>query len=52
LYAIGEAVLAQFPAIERIRLIMPNKHYLPTKHADVFTPTDEPHGLIEALLSR
>jgi len=52
LYAIGEAVLAQFRNIQRIRLTMPNKHYLPTKHADVFMPTDEPHGLIEAVLTR
>jgi urate oxidase len=52
LHAIGEAVLERFPPIERIRLTMPNKHYLPTKHADVFMPTDEPHGLIEAVLSR
>jgi urate oxidase len=51
LYAIGEAVLKSEP-IERIHLKMPNKHYLPTKHADVFMPTDEPHGLIEAVLSR
>jgi urate oxidase len=51
LYAIGEAVLEQF-LIERIHLTMPNKHYLPTKHADVFVPTDEPHGLIEAVISR
>lgn len=51
LYAIGEAVLEQFD-IERIHLTMPNKHYLPTKHADVFIPTDEPHGLIEAVLTR
>jgi urate oxidase len=52
LHAIGEAVLEQFPTIERIRLTMPNKHYLPTKHADVFVPTDEPHGLIDAVLTR
>lgn len=52
LYAIGEAVLSQYENIARIRLTMPNKHYLPTKHADVFIPTDEPHGLIEAVLSR
>jgi urate oxidase len=52
LYAIGESVLETFPSIERIRLTMPNKHYLPTKHADVFIPTDEPHGLIEAFLQR
>jgi urate oxidase len=51
LYAIGEAVLGRFE-IEQIHLTMPNKHYLPTKHADVFMPTDEPHGLIEAVLSR
>ena len=52
LYAIGQAVLERHTDIERIRLTMPNKHYLPTKHADVFVPTDEPHGLIEAVLSR
>jgi urate oxidase len=52
LYAIGEAILQQYEPIERIRLTMPNKHYLPTKHTDVFIPTDEPHGLIEAVLSR
>lgn len=52
LYAIGEAVLREFDPIERIRLTMPNKHYLPTRHADVFVATDEPHGLIEAVLSR
>lgn len=52
LYAIGEAVLDHCEHIENIRLTMPNKHYLPTKHADVFIPTDEPHGLIEAVLAR
>jgi urate oxidase len=52
LYAIGDAVLEKFGGIERIRLAMPNKHYLPTKHADVFIATDEPHGQIEAVLSR
>jgi len=52
LYAIGETVLEQCEPIERIRLTMPNKHYLPTRYPDVFTPTDEPHGLIEAVLSR
>jgi urate oxidase len=52
LYAIGEAVFSQYEKIGRIRLTMPNKHYLPTRHEDVFIPTDEPHGLIEAVLSR
>jgi len=31
---------------------MPNKHSLPTRHADVFIPTDGLHGLIKAVLSR
>jgi urate oxidase len=51
LHAIGEAVLAQCEHVDRIRLVMPNKHYLCVK-GDVFCPTDEPHGLIEATLSR
>ena len=52
MYAIGEAVLAQCEHIENIRMAMPNKHYLPTKYADVFLPTDEPHGQIEASFTR
>ncbi len=60
LYAIGEAVLAQCEHIESIRLTMPNKHYLPVNLEpfgfantnEIFCPTDEPHGLIEAVLSR
>lgn len=52
LYAMGEAVLEQCEHIAHIRLTMPNKHYLPTRHADVFIPTDEPHGQIDAVLSR
>jgi len=60
LYAMGEAVLSNFEAIQEIRLSMPNKHYnlvdlkpfgLQNEN-EVFTPTDEPHGLIEATLRR
>jgi urate oxidase len=51
LHAIGEAVL-QGTEVQRIRLTMPNKHYLPTRHPDVFMPTEEPHGLIEAVMER
>jgi urate oxidase len=59
-YAIGEAVLGQCANIDQIRLTMPNKHYLPVNlepfgldnSNDIFCPTDEPHGLIEAVLSR
>ena len=60
LYAMGKAVLEQSDAIREIRLSLPNKHYnlvdlAPfgmTNPGDVFLPTDEPHGLIEATLRR
>jgi urate oxidase len=58
LYAMGEAVLREFPGIREIRLSLPNKHYnlvdLSPFHLEnpkeIFLPTDEPHGLIEATL--
>jgi urate oxidase len=58
LYAIGEAVLKKFPGIREIHLSLPNKHYnlvdLSPFHLEnpkeIFLPTDEPHGLIEATL--
>jgi len=60
LYASGEAVLAQCEHIENIRLTMPNRHYLLVNTEplgvdnanEIFCPTDEPHGLIEAAISR
>lgn len=60
LFQMGEAALAICPEITRIDLAMPNKHYLPINlapfglenHNDVFVPTDEPHGQIEASLVR
>jgi urate oxidase len=60
LYAMGEAVLAECEHVSRIRLTMPNKHYLPVdlrpfglpNGNEVFMPTDEPHGLIEAVLEQ
>lgn len=60
LYAMGEAVLEKFADISEISLSMPNIHYLPVDLARlglengnrIFLPTDEPHGLIEARLSR
>jgi urate oxidase len=56
LYAMGEAVLNKFPGIREIHLSLPNKHYnlvdlSPFKMdnpKEIFLPTDEPHGLIEA----
>ncbi len=58
LYAMGEAVLKRFPGIQEIHLSLPNKHYnlvdLSPFHMEnpkeIFLPTDEPHGLIEATL--
>ena len=58
LYAMGEAALQKFPGIREIHLSLPNKHYnlvdLSAFRLDnpkeIFLPTDEPHGLIEATL--
>ena len=60
LYAIGDAVLARIPAVTRIELSLPNRHCLLVDLApfgldnpnEVFLPTDEPHGVIEAVLTR
>lgn len=60
LYAMGQAVLEKFPDIAEIAFSLPNIHYLPVDTARfglandnrIFLPTDEPHGLIEARLTR
>jgi urate oxidase len=60
LYAIADAVLNAHPEIAEIRLTLPNRHYIPVNlvplglenRNEIFLPTDEPHGLIEACLSR
>ena len=60
LYAMGEAVLEKFPDIAEIAFSLPNIHCLPVDFTRfglendnrIFVPTDEPHGLIEARLSR
>lgn len=52
--------MCRFPEIESVYLNMPNIHFLPVNMPtvgvkfgdDVFIPTDEPHGSIEARLSR
>ncbi|CAN5484321.1 urate oxidase [soil metagenome] len=60
LYAMGEAVLAKHPDVTEIAFSLPNIHCLPVdvtrfgekeQHA-IFLPTEEPHGLIEARISR
>jgi len=60
LYAMGQAVLDAVSAVDAIRLVMPNKHHLPVdltpfgleNRNEIFVPTEEPHGLIEATLVR
>lgn len=60
LYAMGDAVLQRVGEVERIHLVMPNKHHLPVNltpfglenRNEIFVPTDEPHGLIEATIGR
>ena len=58
LYAMGETALQKFPSLREIHLSLPNKHYnlvdLSAFRLDnpkeIFLPTEEPHGLIEATL--
>ncbi len=60
LYALGEAVLKQIPEVNEIDLTMPNLHCLlvdlsrfgQTNPNELFVPTDEPHGYIEATVRR
>ncbi|MGO4214157.1 factor-independent urate hydroxylase [Terriglobus sp. 2YAB30_2] len=60
LYAMGEAVLEAVPEISEITLTMPNKHALLVdldrfgvkNNNEIFVPTDEPHGTIQATLVR
>jgi urate oxidase len=60
LHAMAEAVLASVDSVIAIRLVMPNKHHLPIdltrlgleNRDEIFVPTDEPYGLIEATLVR
>lgn len=60
LYAMGQAVLDSVPDVRAIHLVMPNKHHIPfdlsrlglENRNEIFVPTDEPHGLIEATLVR
>jgi urate oxidase len=60
LYAMGEAVLGKFDTIREISLSLPNQHYnlvdlSPFRldnPGEIFLPTDEPYGLIEATLRK
>jgi urate oxidase len=60
LYLTGKRALETFDAIAEIRLSLPNKHCLllnlepfgMENNNEIFVPTDEPHGLIEATIQR
>jgi urate oxidase len=60
LYAMADAVVNRFDDIQEIHLTMPNKHCLLVDLSrfgldnpnQIFVPTDEPSGYIEARLSR
>ncbi|XP_030447497.1 uricase-2-like [Syzygium oleosum] len=64
LYQLARAVLSGFPDISAVQLKMPNLHFSPVNiltkdnpsmvkfDNDVYLPTDEPHGSIQASLSR
>ncbi|QHN04271.1 urate oxidase [Granulicella sp. WH15] len=60
LYAMAEDALNAVPAIDEIHITMPNKHCLLVDLSrfgqdnpnEIFVPTDEPHGYIEARLRR
>jgi urate oxidase len=60
LYAMGETVLTTVAEVDDIGLAMPNRHYLLADLSkfgqdnpnEIFVPTDEPHGSIEACVRR
>jgi urate oxidase len=60
LYAMGEDVLKNVPQVDDIEIVMPNRHYLladlsrfgQNNPNEIFVPTDEPHGTIEARIRR
>ncbi|WP_035348155.1 factor-independent urate hydroxylase [Edaphobacter aggregans] len=60
LYAMGKGVLEAVPEIPEIELTMPNKHCLlvdlsrfgKTNPNEIFVPTEEPYGFIEARIRR
>lgn len=60
LYAMAQSALEDVPHIDEIELTMPNKHCLLVDLSrfgqdnpnEIFVPTDEPHGYIEARIRR
>jgi urate oxidase len=60
LFQMAEAAFARCTLIDEISIAMPNQHHLPvnlsalglTNTNETFVPTDEPHGLISAVVRR
>lgn len=60
LHEIAEAILSKVPEVKTVFLNMPNLHFIPVNMPligvkfdnDVYLPTSEPHGTIEAHLTR
>ncbi len=60
LHAMAQSVLDNIDAVMAVHLVMPNKHHLPIdlsrlglqNRNEIFVPTPEPYGLIEATLVR
>jgi urate oxidase len=60
LFAMAESVIEEFAVVSQIHLTMPNKHYLLADLSSfgldnpnqIFVPTDEPSGYIEATVRR
>ena len=60
IWIVGRAILDRHAAVEEIRMVLPNLHHWTVDLApfgldnrnEIFTPTTEPHGLIEATVRR
>jgi urate oxidase len=60
IWIVGQAILERHAAVEEIRMVLPNLHHWTVdltpfgldNRNEIFTPTTEPHGLIEATVRR
>ena len=60
IWIVGKAVLERHPEVEEIRMVLPNLHHWiadlapfgQENRGEIFIPTTEPHGLIEATVRR
>jgi urate oxidase len=60
IWIVGRAILERHTAVEEIRMVLPNLHHWTVdltpfglaNRNEIFTPTTEPHGLIEATVRR